>query len=97
MLQFNTGNWSHRAVWGDLDAIDFGQRNTNERKRLGELPKLGEWVKLEFAASQLGLKAGDQIKGLAFTLFRGTVYWDKVGITGESNPRKTRPSRWPCG
>jgi Protein of unknown function (DUF1553)/Protein of unknown function (DUF1549)/Planctomycete cytochrome C len=88
MLQFNTGNWSHRAVWGDLDAIDFGQRNTNERKRLGELPKLGEWVKLEFAASQLGLKAGDQIKGLAFTLFRGTVYWDKVGITGESNPSK---------
>ncbi|MFM8471180.1 MAG: PSD1 and planctomycete cytochrome C domain-containing protein [Limisphaerales bacterium] len=88
MLQFNTGNWSHRAVWGDLDAIDFGQRNTNERKRLGELPKLGEWVKLEFAASQLGFKAGDQIKGLAFTLFRGTVYWDNVGITGETNPSK---------
>jgi len=88
MLQFNTGNWSHRAVWGDLDAIDFGQRNTNERKRLGDLPKLGEWVKLEFAASQLGFKAGDKIKGLAFTLFRGTVTWDKVGITGESNPSK---------
>ena len=88
MLQFNTGNWSHRAVWGDLDAIDFGQRNTNERKRLGDLPKTGEWVKLEFAASQLGFKAGDKIKGLAFTLFRGTVTWDNVGVTGESNPSK---------
>ncbi len=88
MLQFNTGAWSHRAVWGDLDAIDFGQRNTNERKRLGDLPKPGEWVRLEFAASQLGFKAGDQIKGLAFTLFRGTVTWDQVGITGESNPSK---------
>ncbi len=88
MLQFNTGEWSHRAVWGDINAIDFGKKDTNERKRLGDLPKLGEWVKLEFAASQLGFKAGDKIKGLAFTLFRGTVTWDKVGITGESNPSK---------
>ena len=88
MLQFNTGEWSHRAVWGDLNAIDFGKKDTNERKRLGDLPKLGEWVKLEFAASQLGFKAGDKIKGLAFTLFGGTVTWDQVGITGESNPSK---------
>ena len=88
MLQFNTGDWSHRAVWGDLDAIDFGKKDTNERKRLGDLPKTGEWVKLEFAASQLGFKAGDKIKGLAFTLFGGTVYWDKVGVTGESNTSK---------
>ncbi len=88
MLQFNTGEWSHRAVWGDINAIDFGKKDTNERKRLGDLPKLGEWVKLEFAASQLGFKAGDKIKGLAFTLFGGTVTWDKVGVTGESNPSK---------
>ena len=88
MLQFNTGEWSHRAVWGDLDAIAFGKKDTNERKRLGDLPKTGEWVKLEFAASQLGFKAGDKIKGLAFTLFGGTVTWDKIGITGETNPSK---------
>jgi len=88
MLQFNTGAWSHRAVWGDIYAIDFGKKDTNERKRFGDLPKVGEWVKLEFAAAQLGFKAGDQIKGLAFTLARGTVYWDKVGITGETNPSK---------
>ena len=73
---------------GDLDAIAFGKKDTNERKRLGDLPKTGEWVKLEFAASQLGFKAGDKIKGLAFTLFGGTVTWDKVGITGETNPSK---------
>ncbi|PAW83875.1 MAG: hypothetical protein B9S33_12870 [Pedosphaera sp. Tous-C6FEB] len=88
MLQFNTGNWSHRAVWGDIYAIDFGKKDTNERKRLGDLPKAGEWVKLEFAASQLGFKAGDKIMGLAFTLAGGTVTWDQVGITGESNPAK---------
>ncbi|MBI5802868.1 MAG: DUF1549 domain-containing protein, partial [Verrucomicrobia bacterium] len=59
MLQFNTGDWSHRAVWGDIDAIDYGKKDSNERKRLGDLPKAGEWVKLQFAASQLGFKAGD--------------------------------------
>ena len=25
MLQFHTGDWKHRAVWGDYDAIDFGE------------------------------------------------------------------------
>ncbi|MSU28516.1 MAG: DUF1553 domain-containing protein [Pedosphaera sp.] len=88
MLQFNTGEWSHRAVWGDINAIDFGKKDTNERKRIGDLPKLGEWVKLEFPPAQLGFKAGDKIKGLAFTLFGGTLTWDQVGVTGESNPSK---------
>ena len=88
MLQFNTGEWSHRAVWGDINAIDFGKKDTNERKRIGDLPKLGEWVKLEFTPAQLGFKAGDKIKGLAFTLFGGTLTWDQVGVTGESNPSK---------
>ncbi|MFA6546853.1 MAG: DUF1549 and DUF1553 domain-containing protein, partial [Limisphaerales bacterium] len=88
MIELNTGKWSHRAVWGDIDALDIGTKDTNERKRLGDLPKPDKWVKLEFAASQLGLKAGQQIKGFALTLAGGTVYWDKVGVTGESNPSK---------
>jgi mono/diheme cytochrome c family protein len=86
MVQFNTGNWSHRAVWGDLDAIDMGKKDTNERRRLGDLPKTGEWVKLEFAVSRLGLTTDDEIKGLAFTQAGGTVHWDKAGVVGEDNP-----------
>ena len=31
MLQFHKGDWSHRAVWGDYDAIQFGAANTAER------------------------------------------------------------------
>jgi mono/diheme cytochrome c family protein len=87
MLQFHVGeNWSHRAVWGDIDAIDWGKKGTVERKHMGPLPKAGEWVKLEFSAESLGLKAGTKVNGLAFTQFGGTVFWDKLGVSAESNP-----------
>ncbi len=87
MVQFHVGgNWSARAVWGDEDAIDWGKKGTNERKKLGPLPKAGEWVKLEFAADRLGLKAGTKIAGVAFTQFGGTVFWDKAGMSAETNP-----------
>ncbi|MBI5799458.1 MAG: DUF1553 domain-containing protein, partial [Verrucomicrobia bacterium] len=46
------------------------------------------WLRLEVEASRLGLNAGDQVTGFAMTQFGGTVYWDKVGVTGESNPSK---------
>ena len=87
MVQFHVGGtWSARAVWGDQDAIDWGKKGTNERKSLGALPKAGEWVKLEFAADSLGLKAGTKIAGVAFTQFGGTVFWDKAGLSAETNP-----------
>ena len=87
MLQFHVGGqWSHRAVWGDQDAIDWGKKGSNERKSMGALPKAGEWVKLEFSADSLGLKAGTKINGVAFTQFGGTMFWDKVGLAAETNP-----------
>jgi hypothetical protein len=87
MLQFNTGGkWTHRAVWGDIDAIDFGEKDTMSRKSIGPLPKTGEWTRLEFDASKLSLKAGTKIEGLAFTLYGGTVYWDKTGVQWDSDP-----------
>lgn len=79
MLQWHTGQWRHRAYWGD-NVIDWGRDQSDERRHLGPLPKKGEWVRLEVDATRVGLKPGMVINGWAFTQFGGTVYWDKAGI-----------------
>ncbi|MGH7170283.1 MAG: DUF1549 and DUF1553 domain-containing protein, partial [Gemmataceae bacterium] len=79
MLQWHTGEWRHRAYWGD-NVIDWGRDKSDERRHIGALPKKGEWVRLEVEAAKLGMKPGTVINGWAFTQFGGTVYWDKAGI-----------------
>jgi hypothetical protein len=86
MLQYHTGAWLHRAVWGDYDAIQFGQPGTTEKVNMGPLPNTGIWSRLEVDAEKIGLKSGDLITGLAYTQFGGTVYWDKAGISGRKDP-----------
>lgn len=86
MLQYHKGDWLHRAVWGDYDAIQFGKANSTERVNMGALPNTGLWTRLEVDADKLGLKPGDLITGLAYTQFDGTVYWDKAGVTGRIDP-----------
>ena len=86
MLQFFKGGWLHRAVWGDFDAIQWGAPNTPERMNMGALPEAGKWVRVEVEAAKLGLQAGDKITGIACTQFDGTVTWDKIGVTGRSDP-----------
>jgi cytochrome c551/c552 len=79
MLQWNTGDWNYRAYWGE-NVIPFGADGTEQRRRMGPLPKSGEWVRLEVPVKDLKLKAGSDVTGWAFTQFDGTVYWDKAGI-----------------
>lgn len=79
MLQWNDGQWEHRAFWGE-DKISFGAGDVPGHRRLGDLPKLGEWVRLEVDAAHVGLPAGKLVNGWAFTQFDGTMYWDKAGI-----------------
>jgi hypothetical protein len=86
MLQYRTGDWKHRAVWGEYDAIDWGAAGTTERVGMGELPAAGEWVRLEFSAEEVGLKTGDKINGFALTQYGGTVLWDKIGVGGRIDP-----------
>ncbi len=78
MLQWNTGQWLHRAYWGD-NAIDWGKDKSTERMHLGALPKPGEWTRLEVPAAKVGITPGMVVNGWAFTQFGGTVYWDKSG------------------
>ncbi len=86
MLQYHKNGWMHRAVWGNYDVIPWGAPNTPERFSMGGLPKLGEWVRLEVPADKIGLTERDQLTGFATTQFGGTVYWDKVGVQGTSDP-----------
>lgn len=85
MLQFNTGAWSHRAYWG-ANVIPWGKDGTTERFHAGKLPETGKWVRLEVAADKVGLGAGAQLKGFAFTVQDGTTYFDKLGVAGRSDP-----------
>lgn len=84
MLQWNDGDWSQRAYWGG-NHIDWGTDKSVSRKRMGDLPKTGEWVRLDVPVAEVGFKAGDKVQGWAFTQFDGTVYWDKAGILSASS------------
>jgi Protein of unknown function (DUF1553)/Protein of unknown function (DUF1549)/Planctomycete cytochrome C len=86
MLQFKTDGWEHRVLWGDNDAIDWGGKEGPAHKNLGPLPKAGEWVLLEFEPGAAGLKPDEQISGLAYTQFGGSVTWDLAGARGVIDP-----------
>jgi hypothetical protein len=77
MLQWNNGNWEHRAYWG-ADSIPFGVENTQGRLSMGSLPPAGQWVLLQVPASRLGLE-GSTLNGMAFSQFNGRVTWDDAG------------------
>ena len=85
MIQFNTGTWMHRAIWG-RDLIPWGKVGTGERFPAGPLPEAGKWIKLEFEAARVGLKPGAAVKGFAFTVHGGTVHFDRMGVVGRSDP-----------
>ncbi|MFM7101187.1 MAG: DUF1549 domain-containing protein [Verrucomicrobiota bacterium] len=86
MLQFFQGGWEHRAVWGDIDATDWGQKGSPGRHHAGPLPKAGEWVRLEVPAEKVGLKSGEKVTGLAYTQVGGTVHWDLAGVVLHVDP-----------
>lgn len=81
MLQWNDGTWDHRAFWG-ADKIEFGGigNDTPAHTPMGELPALGEWVRLEVDPGDVGLEAGSVLNGIAFVQYGGTAYWDVAGI-----------------
>jgi len=81
MLQFNDGSWEHRAFWGE-DKIPYGGVGSDgpNHRKMGPLPKTGEWVRLEVSPEQVGLKPGSEINGFAFTQWGGTAYWDASGV-----------------
>lgn len=85
MIQFHTGGWMHRAVWGNATAIPYGAANTSERFAAGELPSAGRWWRLEVEAEKMGLQSGAQITGFAFTVHGGTAYFDQLGVAARTD------------
>jgi len=81
MLQVCTnGKWEHRAYWGK-DKIPHGGigKESPAHHHVGQLPKTGEWVRLEVRAADIGIKEGDKIDGIAFTQHAGKVWWQQAG------------------
>ena len=77
MLQWNDGTWEHRAYWGQ-NLIQWGVNGTNSRRNMGPLPPVGQWVRLEVPAWDVGL-SNSTVNGIAFTLFGGRATWDHAG------------------
>ena len=83
MLQFNDGNWNHRAYWG-ANKIDWGTDKSPSRFRIGELPETGKWVRLEVDAEKVGFKNPSLVNGIAFTQWGGQAHWDSAGIVSKT-------------
>ncbi len=77
MLQWNNGNWEHRAYWGS-GLINYGMNGTDSSRYMGPLPSPGQWVRLEVPASAVGLE-GSSVNGMAFSLYDGRATWDAAG------------------
>jgi hypothetical protein len=94
MIQFHTSDWLHRAMWGDDKAIPgFGTPNTTQRFVAGPLPEASRWIELEVPGEKIGLKPGDKITGVAFTLDGGTATFDALSVISRvddaSDPAKS--------
>lgn len=85
MLQWADVNFDHRAYWG-ANLIQFGIDGTPSRFHAGPLPALGQWVRLNVTAAQVGVE-GKTLNGMAFTLHGGRATWDQTGkISGTVAP-----------
>ena len=80
MLQWNNGNWEHRAYWG-VNHIGWGVHGTESRRYIGPLPAAGQWAQLEVPASLVGLDgAGSNWRGYSHPSYglcidsQGNVY-----------------------
>jgi hypothetical protein len=89
MVQWHSSTWLHRAYWGE-NVIPWGDDNTGQRRKLGELPAKGQWVRLEVEAAKVGIAPGTVLTGWAFTQHGGTAYWDKGGLFTRL-PQSDRP------
>ena len=74
-----------RAYWG-ANLISWGTDGTVSRRYMGALPAVGQWVRLEVPAAQVGLE-GRTLNGMAFTLYGGRATWDAAGKASATSPQ----------
>jgi len=73
LIEWYDGNWAHRSYWGA--ALVPNSPGT----RIGDVPQAGSWIRLAVPAATLGL-ANRPVHGISFTIYGGTVWFDRVGI-----------------
>jgi hypothetical protein len=73
-IQINSNGWK-RVHWGQNSYSPSKQMN-------GQAPSNNDWVNLEVALEDFGIKEGDPITGIAFTHRGGIVGWDNTHIGG---------------
>ena len=78
MLQWRTTRWAHRAYWGE-NVFPWGEDESPERRRMGDLPAAGRWVRLEIDVERVGIAPGAVVEGWAFSQHGGTAFWDSAG------------------
>jgi hypothetical protein len=93
MLGWNNGTWEHRAYWG-ANLITYGTSGTDSRRYMGPLPPVGQWVRLEVPASQVGLE-GSTLRGMDFSVYGGRATWDYAGKTSPTPSRPLDPQPIP--
>jgi hypothetical protein len=74
---FDGTSWDHRAYWGD-SRINDGSEGSAGRIRMGPLPELGKWVRLEAPAALVNME-GRAASGASFVLFDGQAWFDRTG------------------
>jgi hypothetical protein len=88
MLQWKLGtDWNahgRRAYWGE-NLIGWGSEGTPSRLRIGGLPALGRWQRLEVPASALNA-VGQTVNGIAFSLFDGCAAFGACGKIAQAVP-----------
>jgi hypothetical protein len=77
---------NRRVYWGDEDDLDGGFPSIENPKRVGSLPKPGQWTLLSFTPADLGMKAGDRVSSLALQQVGGVVWWDALAVRGFADP-----------
>ncbi len=73
-------DWNHGAYWGS-NVLCYPVSECVESQKnhyMGNLPALGQWVRLEIPANEVGLE-GLSITGASFYMYNGRVAWDHIG------------------
>ncbi|HEX7708969.1 MAG TPA: discoidin domain-containing protein [Thermoanaerobaculia bacterium] len=87
MLQWHDGtSWSHRAYWGD-DLSSWGTNGAADRYRVGPLPELGKWVRLEVPALPVNM-VNQNLRGMSLGIYDGQAWFDRAGRIPRVNVAK---------
>ena len=107
MLQWSVDNdREHRAYWAapgdqsllatDVDGTPQGTDGTPSRARIGDLPEVGNWQRLEVAAAVVGL-GGAAVNGMAFMLYNGHAAFGPTGKVTPQGDQKWFSNTLPAG